>query len=179
MLVGRPTGQFAEFYRASYAGLVAQLYAMTGDFAGAEEAVQEAFGRAWARWEKVYSYADPRGWVLTVAHRLAISRWRKAQTALRLGHRHRSGQVVDEPSPDSVVLVGALARLPEAQRRALVLHYLADRPVAEIAHVDGVAEGTVKARLSRGRVALAALIGDAGGPPTDAGAPVGHERGRA
>jgi len=52
----------------------------------------------------------------------------------------------------------ALARLPEAQRVAIVLVDLQDLSVAEAAAVLGVAEGTVKSRCSRGRVALARLL---------------------
>jgi len=55
-------------------------------------------------------------------------------------------------------LVAALRQLPEAQRRALVLHYLGGFSVAEIATLDGVASGTVRSRLSRGRDALADLL---------------------
>ena len=57
-----------------------------------------------------------------------------------------------------VALVAALRRLPEAQRHALVLHHLCDLPVHAVAREIGVPEGTVKARLSRGRAALAALL---------------------
>jgi RNA polymerase sigma-70 factor (ECF subfamily) len=38
------------------------------------------------------------------------------------------------------------------------LHHLADLPVAEVACTLGVPEGTVKARLARGRAALAVLL---------------------
>ena len=48
-----------------------------------------------------------------------------------------------------------------AQREAIALHHLADLPVAEVALTLGVPEGTVKARLSRGRDALAALLSEA------------------
>ena len=52
----------------------------------------------------------------------------------------------------------ALARLPEPQRVAIVLVDLQDLSVAEAAAYLGVAEGTVKSRCSRGRVALARLL---------------------
>jgi RNA polymerase sigma-70 factor (ECF subfamily) len=59
-----------------------------------------------------------------------------------------------------VALVTALKQLPEAQRQALVLHHIADLSVHDVARETGVPEGTVKARLSRGRAALAALLTD-------------------
>ena len=55
----------------------------------------------------------------------------------------------------------ALRRLPVAQRESIALHHLADLPVAEVALTLGVPEGTVKARLSRGRAALAVLLSEA------------------
>ena len=54
--------------------------------------------------------------------------------------------------------MAALRQLPAAQREAIALHHLADLPVAEVALTLGVPEGTVKARLARGRAALAALL---------------------
>ena len=59
-----------------------------------------------------------------------------------------------------MALVAALKQLPEAQRQALVLHHIADLPVHAVAAEVGVPEGTIKARLSRGRAALAALLTD-------------------
>jgi RNA polymerase sigma-70 factor (ECF subfamily) len=62
------------------------------------------------------------------------------------------------PGPDAVALVTALAQLPLAQRVTIVLHHLMDLPVADVARETGVPVGTVKARLARGRRALASLL---------------------
>ena len=59
-----------------------------------------------------------------------------------------------------VALVAALKQLPQAQRQALVLHHIADLPVQAVAAEVGVPEGTIKARLSRGRTTLATLLAD-------------------
>ena len=61
-------------------------------------------------------------------------------------------------SADRVALVGALRQLPYEQREAIVLHHIVDLPVREIAVQLGVPEGTIKARLSRGRAGLAPLV---------------------
>lgn len=149
---------FAEFYQANYRGVVAQLYAYTGDLTEAQESAQEAFVRAWSRWDVIADYDEPRGWVCRVAYRVAISRWRRARHAAEIWRRH--GPPLPEPAPDpaNADLVKALRKLPEPQRRSVVLHYLGGFSVAEIAELDGVAPGTVKSRLSRGRDALAALL---------------------
>jgi RNA polymerase sigma-70 factor (ECF subfamily) len=65
---------------------------------------------------------------------------------------------MSEPGTETVEVVAALRRLPEEQRVALALYYLAGLPVKDVAAETGVPVGTVKARLSRGRVALARLL---------------------
>jgi RNA polymerase sigma-70 factor (sigma-E family) len=149
---------FDAFYRASRQRLFDCLYALTGNAAEAQDAVHEAYARAWQRWSVVGEYADPEAWVRTVARRIAVSRWRRARSALRA--YHRAGPPPDLPGPDAdaVALMGALGRLPMPQRTAIVLHHLVGLPVAEIARETGVPEGTVKARLSRGRRVLATLL---------------------
>jgi RNA polymerase sigma-70 factor (ECF subfamily) len=59
-----------------------------------------------------------------------------------------------------VVLVEALRLIPEAQRRAVVLHHLCDLSVEQVAAETGCPVGTVKVHLSRGRAALARLLAD-------------------
>jgi RNA polymerase sigma factor (sigma-70 family) len=59
-----------------------------------------------------------------------------------------------------VALAEALRTLPLTQRQALVLHYLVGMPVKEVAATLRVPTGTVKARLHRGRRALAAQLDD-------------------
>jgi RNA polymerase sigma-70 factor (ECF subfamily) len=53
----------------------------------------------------------------------------------------------------------AISSLPLAQRVVLVLHYLNDLSVSEIAEILEVPEGTVKSRLHYGRRALKATLG--------------------
>lgn len=151
---------FSEFYAAHFHSLTVQLFAHTGDLTEAQDVVQEAFTRALARWTRLASYDDPAAWVRRVAWNLATSRWRRVRTAVAFARRQRE-EVVPGPSPDRVALVEALARLPERQRRAVVLHYLADLPVGMIATELGVAEGTVKSWLHRARTTLAEQLVDA------------------
>jgi RNA polymerase sigma-70 factor, ECF subfamily len=150
---------FAEFYATSFQALATQVYVYTGDLGLAQDLVQEAFCRALPRWAKLSTYDDPVAWVRRVAFNLANNRWRRAKVAARYlrGQRERHAE---GPSPDRVAAVAALAQLPAAQRRAMVLHYLADLPVAEIAVQEGVAVGTVKSWLSRGRTVLAGLLAE-------------------
>ncbi|MCP2339057.1 RNA polymerase sigma factor [Actinomadura rupiterrae] len=165
--MAKDDASFAEFYRGAYPSLVAELYACTGDRPDAQEVAQEAFMRAWSQWGRVRDLDHPRAWVARVAYRLAASRWRRTAIALRALRRH--GPPPDVPPPDgaSVYLVSALAKLPEPQRRALVMHHMGGYTISEIAAVEGVANGTVKARLSRGRTRLAALLDDSPSHPAE------------
>jgi RNA polymerase sigma-70 factor, ECF subfamily len=157
---GRPADDgFAECYEQSFMALTRQLYVYTGDINVAQDLVQEAFCRALPRWSKLATYDDPVAWIRRVALNLANSRWRRARVAAR----HLRGQRethADGPNPDRVAAVAALAQLPPRPRRAMVLHYLADMSVAEIAAEEGVPVNTVKTWLHRGRAALAGLLGE-------------------
>lgn len=156
--------EFDEFYQASFTRVVHQVAAMIGDRDEAHEVVQEAFVRAWAHRRKLARVDHPEAWVRTVAHRQAVSRWRRSTRAARhVRDPDRSvaaATTAPAPGPDHVALVAALRDLPAAQREALVLHHVYDLPVAQIAQETGAPEGTIKARLSRGRTAIAALLAD-------------------
>jgi RNA polymerase sigma-70 factor, ECF subfamily len=153
-----------EVYAGQYRRLVVLVTAVAGSRMDAEEAVQEAFVRALGLTGRRAAVADPEAWLYQVAVNLVRSRWRRA----RLGFRLAAGLARDDdqaPSPHAqadtrLVLLDALQKLPFEQREALALHYLADLPVADVAQRVGVPLGTVKARLSRGRAALARLLGD-------------------
>jgi RNA polymerase sigma-70 factor (ECF subfamily) len=94
--------------------------------------------------------------VRVTAARIAVSRWRQLRSRAHL--RHGPSEPIAAPGTDTVEIVAAMRRLPAEQRTALALYYLAGMPVAAVAAETGVPVGTVKARLSRGRAALAALL---------------------
>jgi RNA polymerase sigma-70 factor (ECF subfamily) len=151
---------FDAFYQASFGRLVSQIYAMCGSVTEAQDCVQEAFIRAWDRRRALDQDQSPEAWVRTVAYRLAVSRWRRARRNLLPPDRSQAARPPVEPGVTHVALARALQALPPDQRRAIVLHHLADLPVAEVAVEVGAPVGTVKARLSRGRAALAVLLAE-------------------
>jgi predicted RNA polymerase sigma factor len=57
---------FDEFYATTSRRLVGQLFAMTGDLHEAQDAVQEAYIRAWLRWPRIQGYHDREAWIRTV-----------------------------------------------------------------------------------------------------------------
>jgi RNA polymerase sigma-70 factor (ECF subfamily) len=146
--------EFDAFYLRSYARLVAELYGVVGSAAEAEDLVQEAFARASTRWSRVRDYDHPDAWVRRVALNLAASAARRARRALLAYRRVGTPPPVPPPSLDGVLLDRALQRLRHRHREVLVLHYLADLPVEEMAALLRVPAGTVKGRLHRARAAL-------------------------
>ena len=161
--------EFDEFYTGSRRRLTAQLYAMIGDAEEAADCVQEAFVRAWARRGQLDRVQHPEAWVRTTAYRLAISRWRRLQKRRRFDDRAVAPPTEAPPaSAEHVELVDALRTVSEPLRVALVLHHIVDLPVAEVAAELGVPVGTVKARLSRGRAALAAALAESADHVEDA-----------
>lgn len=157
---GVEADDFDAFYAATAPGLVRAVHALTGDLGDAQDCVQEAYARAWQRWSTVSRYDVPAAWVRQVACRLAISRFRRARVGVGLLRREGPPPDVPAVSSDRVALVAALKRIPTEQRLAIVLHHLAGLTVEEVAAETGSPTGTVKARLSRGRAALALLLAD-------------------
>ena len=160
--------EFDTFYGATARRVVRHAYALTGNVADAQDVAQEAFARAWQRWDSVRKHDSPEAWVRRVATNLATSRFRRDRTARAAAHELVAA-AVPEISPDTVALVAALRRLPERQRVVLVLHYLADLPVGQIATELRCPAGSVKAWLYRGREALAIALSEGiAGEATDA-----------
>jgi RNA polymerase sigma-70 factor (ECF subfamily) len=151
----RNAHEFDDFYTASSRRVLGQVYAMTGNHAEAEDAVAEAYLRAWDRWSRVRECDSPEAWVRRVAYRIAVSAWRKAANRLRAHRRDTTTEQVDAISPDHVALVNALRQISADQRRVIVLHHLVGLSVAEIAAETGASPNTVKTWLARGRRALA------------------------
>ncbi|MFF2847984.1 SigE family RNA polymerase sigma factor [Streptomyces sp. NPDC058001] len=147
--------EFDVFYAAAFPRLVGQMFALTGDRNEAQDVAQEAFVRAWDKRQHLLADAAPEAWVRTVAMRLAVSRWRRALRWADIVRRTPPPEPTPGPGPERTALVQALRKLPEPQRLAVVLHHLCDMSLEQVASETGAPIGTVKARLSRGRAALA------------------------
>ncbi|MFI5932210.1 sigma-70 family RNA polymerase sigma factor [Actinoplanes sp. NPDC051494] len=156
----RDAEDFDTFYATSSRRVTAHVAMMVGNRAEAEDAVAEAYLRAWNRWHRISAYDDPEAWVRQVAYRHAVSAWRKAVNRLRAHRSETTDRHVEALNPDHVAIVAALRQIPADQRRVIVLHHLAGRSVAEIHRETGIPPGTVTTWLARGRRALAAHLTD-------------------
>jgi RNA polymerase sigma-70 factor, ECF subfamily len=157
---GAMAGEFEELYTSTFGRLVGQLFLVTGDLHEAEEVVQEAFTRAAGRWQRLREYDLPELWVRRVAINLATDGRRRVRRRLAVQAQLDAEQaaVVPPISVDGLAVAAALATLPRRQRQVVVLHYLLDVPVEEVARQLSVPVGTVKSRLARARSALAAQL---------------------
>ncbi|WP_218125308.1 RNA polymerase sigma factor [Glycomyces harbinensis] len=160
----RTEAEFTDLYENHFSELAAQVCAYLGDATEAQDLVQEAFLRAWQRWDKVGGYEEPVAWVRRVAWNLATSRHRRNQVARKFLQKSSAPEPAPAASADHVALVAALRKIPTKRRQALVMHYMADMTISAIAAQTGAREGTVKSWLHRGRKELAVLLTDGGAP---------------
>ena len=106
--------------------------------------------------EDAESEAILRAWLLKITVNCAYEQRRKAARVLYTDQVEGvAGGAEDQPVSH---LWEAVLRLPDDQRAAVTLYYYEDLPVKEIAHILGVAQGTVKSRLGRARQRLKQLL---------------------
>lgn len=155
------TDEFDAFFDKYYSGMVRSLALICGDGELAADAVQDAFIRAFARWDRIRRYDRPDAWV----RRVAINRSRDHFRAARRRRDYEGRAAVDDlvgsvehRTDDQDQLRSALAALPRRQRTAVTLYYLEGLDVAAVADSMKITSGAVKFHLSRGRERLAPLI---------------------
>jgi DNA-directed RNA polymerase specialized sigma24 family protein len=142
---------FDAFYHATRRPLLHQTYALTGDVERAADAVEHAFAHTWSQWRKVRRLPDPAAWVRNEAWRVARGSrprrgWRDSSRKRFVGDPQKSPHRQD---------LEALRALPDAQRRVVVLHHLAEQPVDRIARELGVSESAAASLLTKGEQAWA------------------------
>lgn len=143
---------FDSFFRAERDHLVAQAYLLVGELSAAQDLAQQALERTWRHWKKVRRYDNPAAWTRRVLFNMALNTRRRWGREQPLGKVERAVAETPEEHPE---VVTALRRLPDQQRKAVVLHDAFGFSIAEVATELGAPEGTVKAWLSRGRSMLA------------------------
>ena len=161
----------------SFDGFYAQDRALLGRYllvAGCprdavEDVAQEAYGRALKHWA-VIGERNPEAWVRVVATRVWFDEYRRSVKQHAVSDRLRLvGSTARESHADAsttkVDVARALERLPAHQRAVVVLFYLTDASVGEIANTLGWTRAKVKVDLFRGRRRLLAVLATYGAPP--------------
>lgn len=142
---------FEELFRKEFPIVVGTVTRIVGDREAAIDLTQDAFAEALVRWRKVQHLDRPGAWVRRVAIRRAV---RHRPHALATTEPHAR----DLPAPFDPGLVAAVNALAPMQRAAVVLFYLEDRSVAEVADLLGCAEATVRVHLHRARAHLRSAL---------------------
>jgi RNA polymerase sigma-70 factor, ECF subfamily len=154
----RPVGTDAleAHVRQDHDRVVRIVAVACGSSAVAEDAVQEAWRRAWERTAIGEPISNIVGWIVVVATNLARTEGRRSTRESRAVSTiaAQMPDAVDGPSGELVDLRAAIAGLRLRQRQVVVLHYLLGLDVKQIAKLLDVSDGNVKNALFRARATL-------------------------
>ena len=145
---------FASVVAPIYPDLVRRLVLVLGDIEEARDVAQDASLQAWQAWDR-FDGVNPRGWLYTIALRLAFNRLRSRQRWLRAVHRVEPRPWADAADPD---LWQALGVLDPRVRAALLLQVVDGYTQAEIAAMLGVPSGTIASWSTRGRATVRRVL---------------------
>jgi len=154
------TRDFADFYARARDDVYRVVLLTVRDPHRAEDAVQEAFARAYADWERVAWHPNRVGWVARVALNHATSLWRRLRR--ECAEPPPIATAPDGERAMDSVLVRAVWRLPRRQRQVVALRILLDQSTDQTARSLGMAPGTVTAHLHRALTTLRQQLGSAG-----------------
>jgi DNA-directed RNA polymerase specialized sigma24 family protein len=138
---------FDEFYLASRRRLLLQCLALTGDLTASRAAVRDAFVAAHHHWRKVSRLEEPESWVRPRAWRMAQRR-----SVARIWHREK------DLTAQQTAVLDALSRLPDAQRRTIVLAQLASLPLADMGRELAQTRAVTERHLQQATATLALAL---------------------
>jgi RNA polymerase sigma factor (sigma-70 family) len=149
-----PFQRFLDAYR----GDVWRLISASVPASEADDCFQETFIAALRAYPRLRRGSDLRAWVLTIAHRKALDAHRaRARRALPVAdvadvaeHDTRASGAHPASSARDERLWSAVGALPERQRSAVVLRFLADLPHRDIASAIGCSEEAARRSLHEG-----------------------------
>ena len=151
---------FETFYERELPRLLALAHALSGP-AQAADVAQESLLVAYLKWDEVSAYDSPAAWVRGVCSHRAVSsvRRRVLERKVLARLRARTPPPREEDALADEDFWNAVRSLPPRQAQTAALYYALDLGVTDIAATLGCAEGTVKAHLSRARIALSTHFG--------------------
>jgi RNA polymerase sigma-70 factor (ECF subfamily) len=148
---------FDSFCRQEYSSVYWAAFALSSNREVAEDATQEAFGRAYARWPRLQKEPWVAGWVMTTALNLCRTTARKGR---RLVLDEPTVLPLPAPNANRIDVIAALRRLPPRQQQAVILYYIGDLPIRAVAELMDMSDGTVKSYLFRARSSLRDLLAE-------------------
>ncbi|MDT4946455.1 MAG: hypothetical protein QOH14_3188 [Pseudonocardiales bacterium] len=152
-------------FRTQRLAMVRLALLLVDDRETAEDVVQDAFAALHRRWAALSSDDAAIGYLRASVVNGARSVLRRRRTVRRFP-QPVDGTLTDAPSDARLLLaeehrevLAALQKLPARQREVIVLRYWAELSEAQVAQTLGISLGAVKSSASRGRDAIAALLG--------------------
>ena len=137
---------------------------LSGNRDTADDLVQETLLKAWAARKRFQAGTNMRAWTFIILRNLYLSQMRRARFKGEWDDLAADRLLAAPASQDRHVELSdmqrALLHLPQPQREALILVGAGGFAYEEAAEICGVAVGTIKSRVARGRVALEALLTD-------------------
>lgn len=150
---------FDAWYGRHHPRVLSSLSVMASDLDIARGAADEAFARAWDAWPRVEAMSSPTPWLYRTA--LVMLRRRERRSTLKRylvpGARPATGAIPESWDDD---VVSAVRSLPERDRTALALRYVADLPDDQIAEVMRLSPARIGPTFDGARRGLAAALGD-------------------
>jgi RNA polymerase sigma-70 factor (sigma-E family) len=156
-----PEQEYVDFVSARLPALRRVAYNLCGDGHQADDLVQEAVTKLYVRWP-LHGIDNLDGYVRTILVRTFIDERRRGWWKVRLfgGLPDEQPQAAGSGAEDRTMLRAALAKVPPRQHAVLVLRFLCDLPILEVAEILGCSAGTVKSQTSHGLTAMRRLLGD-------------------
>lgn len=153
---------YVEFVSARQASWHRQAYMLTGDGHRADDIVQQTCVDLFVYWRRAMAAVDPDRYVRAMLVRAFLNERRRGWAKrVQLTDAVPDRPFTDPDSEERTTLHAALLQVPPKQRAVLVLRYLYDMSVAEVAEVVDCSPGTVKSQAFHGLAALRRLLGDA------------------
>jgi RNA polymerase sigma-70 factor (sigma-E family) len=156
-----PEDEFRDFVAGRAHALLRAAYALTGDRHAAEDLVQSALAKAFARWRRI---SDPEPYVRKMIYNEFVSsrRVQRRRPEVVVAHlpERGDGARLEADTALRLRLREALLLLPPRQRAVLVLRYFEDLTVAQTAAVLSCRAGTVASQTSRALLKLRELVPD-------------------
>ena len=155
-------------FKAQLAQVIPHLRAFGRSLSGyrdlADDLVQETLLKAWAARQRFQAGTNMRAWTFIILRNLFLSQMRRSRFRGEWDDLVADRILAAPASQDRHVELSdmqrALLHLPQPQREALILVGAGGFAYEEAAEICGVAVGTIKSRVARGRVALEALLSD-------------------
>jgi RNA polymerase sigma-70 factor (sigma-E family) len=146
--------EFADFFSARFDGARRIAYAMCGSWPDAEEIAQVAFVKLYARWTKI-RIETVDAYLRTVLTRVFLDTKRRGRAREQVVAELPDTIAPADAGPaERMALRSALLSVPAGQRAVLVLRFVADLSVEQVAQTLGCSTGTVKSQTARGLAAL-------------------------